>query len=109
MANLHDEEKSNVYGQKSDEYEHQPNYDPKAGDGVIAVPQHEVDQRALRRGELKCDLILVPLVTAFYLLSFIDRANIGMQGHTHCAHPESHSLTQVMLASVQQGFRPSLG
>ncbi|KAI0267288.1 MFS general substrate transporter [Gloeopeniophorella convolvens] len=38
---------------------------------------HDIDPAVLRRATLKTDLYLIPIVGMFYLLSFLDRSNIG--------------------------------
>ncbi|KAH8666318.1 major facilitator superfamily transporter [Xylariales sp. PMI_506] len=42
-----------------------------------AVNSHDIDPELERRVVRKIDRVLVPLVTALYLMSFLDRSNIG--------------------------------
>ncbi|KAH9018670.1 MFS general substrate transporter [Lactarius pseudohatsudake] len=41
------------------------------------APIHPIDPKVLRRATLKIDFYLIPIVGMFYLLSFLDRTNIG--------------------------------
>ncbi|KAJ1307310.1 hypothetical protein OPQ81_001418 [Rhizoctonia solani] len=47
-------------------------------DSIVASEGRKSEFEALqRRATLKIDLIVIPILTMFYLLSFLDRANIG--------------------------------
>ncbi|KAI9459142.1 MFS general substrate transporter [Lactarius psammicola] len=41
------------------------------------VPVNHIDPKVLRRATLKIDFYLIPMIGMFYLLSFLDRTNIG--------------------------------
>jgi len=45
--------------------------------GEVADIDHSVDAHNLKRAIFKTDLILVPVSTMIYFLSFLDRTNIG--------------------------------
>ncbi|KAF6759370.1 major facilitator superfamily domain-containing protein [Ephemerocybe angulata] len=46
-------------------------------DDALALSVSQEDMELERRAKLKLDLTLLPVMTMFYLLSFLDRANIG--------------------------------
>ncbi|KAH9474630.1 putative transporter [Psilocybe cubensis] len=49
----------------------------KSEKGDVDFVNDSVDSAAVKRAILKMDLTLLPILTMFYLLSFLDRANIG--------------------------------
>ncbi|KAH9077941.1 MFS general substrate transporter [Lactarius deliciosus] len=47
------------------------------GNGDVPVQVNHIDPKVLRRATLKIDVYLIPIIGMFYLLSFLDRTNIG--------------------------------
>lgn len=69
-----------------------------------------IDPAAEKRALLKCDLFLVPLLTAAFLLAYLDRSNIG--NAAIAGLPEDLGMSSQQLASklpiLADGHRPLL-
>ncbi|KAI0305353.1 MFS general substrate transporter [Multifurca ochricompacta] len=81
---------------------------PNKEDGSDAIPSlrgddrehiHPIDPKVLRRATLKTDLYLIPIVGMFYLLSFLDRSNIGnarVAGLTKSLHMTTNQFSTAL-------------